>query len=143
MTAKFRYIGITDETVECQNCGKTELRNTVVLALLDNDGNTTEIVHYGSTCAARALDISGGPRRVLAAAITAGTRLTAAARDSRSILDHYGFDYAGCISGEDVANAIPAFIAANPSGADNAFAKIRQMVKRHQAVIAEAALIGA
>lgn len=143
MTTKFRFIGTTDETVECQQCGKTELRNTVVLALLDDDGNTTETVHYGSTCAARALGISGGSRRVLAAACAAGTRIADAARNSRALLDHYGFAYTGRIAGEDILNAVPAFIAANPGAADNAFANIRAMVKRHQQTIAEANLIGA
>ena len=143
MAAKFRFIGTTDETVECQQCGKTELRNTVVLALLDDDGNTTETVYYGSTCAARALGISGGSRRVLDAARGAGMRVADAARHSRSILDHYDFAYAGRITGEDILNAVPAYIAANPGAADNAFANIRAMVKRHQQAIAEANLIGA
>lgn len=143
MTAKFRFIGTTDETVECQQCGKTELRNTVVLALLDDDGNTTETVYYGSTCAARALGIRGGSRRVLDAARAAGNRITDAARNSRSILDYYGFGYTGRVSSEDLLNAVPAYLAANPNVGDNAFANIRAMVKRHQQTIAEANLIGA
>lgn len=61
----FRYIGITDEVVNCAKCDKPNLKSTVVLALLDADGNVEDVTHYGSTCAARALAVRGGGRKVL------------------------------------------------------------------------------
>lgn len=66
--ARFRYLGVTDECVECQQCGRTELRSTVVLAILDTDGSTEDVTYYGSSCAARALGVEGDGRAVLQAA---------------------------------------------------------------------------
>jgi hypothetical protein len=65
---RFRYLGITDECVVCQRCGRTELRSTVVLAVLDEDGNTEDVTYYGSSCAARVLGEQAGGREVLQAA---------------------------------------------------------------------------
>ncbi len=45
-----KILGVTDEILTCQKCGKPNLKRTVVL-LLDND----QVVHYGTDCAARAL----------------------------------------------------------------------------------------
>lgn len=51
----FRVLGTTDDVTVCELCGRAELRGTVVLAVLDADGNDTgERVHYGSSCGARA-----------------------------------------------------------------------------------------
>lgn len=44
-----RIKGTSDEVLECQKCGKVELKRTVVLS----DGESE--VYYGSQCAARAL----------------------------------------------------------------------------------------
>ena len=43
----YRYIGTTDEATTCEHCGKTMLRNTVVLTMLDDDGNHDEFVRFG------------------------------------------------------------------------------------------------
>lgn len=54
--ATARYIGTTDDTTACDHCGRVDLKMTVVLELLDAEGNGEgEVVCYGSTCAARAL----------------------------------------------------------------------------------------
>lgn len=55
MTASYRVHGTTDDTDTCEMCGKTELRSVVMLAVLDNDGPTGELIYAGSTCAARML----------------------------------------------------------------------------------------
>jgi hypothetical protein len=55
----YRLHGITDDTDTCEICGKVELRRVVMLAALDADGNTEEIVYAGTTCAARALSKRG------------------------------------------------------------------------------------
>jgi hypothetical protein len=58
-----RYIGTTDDTTECEKCGRTELRATVVLEWLDADGNGTgDVAYYGSSCAARELSARTGRR---------------------------------------------------------------------------------
>jgi hypothetical protein len=48
--SSFKLLGITDEVTACDCCGKPNLARTV--AMEKEDG---EIVHYGTTCAARAL----------------------------------------------------------------------------------------
>lgn len=47
--AKLTIKGTSDEVLECQKCGKVELKRTIVLT----DGESE--MYYGSQCAARAL----------------------------------------------------------------------------------------
>ena len=42
--AAYRVRGTTDDVTTCQICGKPELRGTVVLDILDADGNTEDIM---------------------------------------------------------------------------------------------------
>lgn len=93
-SSKFRFVGTTDECIECQRCGKTDLRSTVVLAVLDADGNEQDITYYGSSCAARVLGRTGrgASARVLAEARAAHAELAAAAQDGRTLLAFYGVD---------------------------------------------------
>lgn len=58
MSTKLRveYFGITDECDTCECCGKTNLKKAVMLFILDEDGNRDELVYYGTTCAAKALN---------------------------------------------------------------------------------------
>lgn len=91
----FRYIGTTDECIECQLCGKADLRSTVVLAILDRDGNVEDVTYYGSTCAARALGVHGGGRAVLQSARWAGEKTRKEAENSRGMLARYGADELG------------------------------------------------
>ncbi len=54
-TATYRVLGTTDEITRCEHCGRDDLRSTVVLAVLDDEGNDTgERVYFGSTCGAKA-----------------------------------------------------------------------------------------
>lgn len=50
----FRVKGTTDDVTECELCGRQELKGTVVLAVLDEDGNEEGVVYYGSSCGAKA-----------------------------------------------------------------------------------------
>ena len=50
----FRVLGTTDEVTECELCGRQELKGTVMLGILDDDSNVEEVVHYGSSCGAKA-----------------------------------------------------------------------------------------
>lgn len=46
--------GITDDTTECECCGRINLRRTVALAPLDAEGNEDgEVSYFGTSCAAR------------------------------------------------------------------------------------------
>lgn len=101
--AAFRYLGITDECVECQHCGKTQLRSTVVLAILDVDGNIEEVTYYGSTCAARALSLGrGGARKVLEAARAAHRDTLARATDAHRRLADRGWTVDAAPAGTDL-----------------------------------------
>lgn len=82
----YSYVGTTDECIQCEKCGKDELKSTVVLSVLDLDGNHTAYVYYGSTCAARALGIKGGGRAVLSAARGAKHALLGNARWAQEVL---------------------------------------------------------
>lgn len=145
----FRYIGITDECVECQKCGKTELRSTVVLAVLDADGNTEDVTYYGSTCAARALSIKGGGRAVLQSARWAHEKLRDEADDARRMLAHYGLPETGWVDDDTLRDATRAYIRQGNSvsflcSKYNVRAKVvvLEMLARKRRVLAEAALVG-
>lgn len=49
----YRVRGTTDDVTTCQQCGKPELKGTVILDILDADGNTEDVTYAGSTCAAK------------------------------------------------------------------------------------------
>jgi hypothetical protein len=148
-TPTYRYIGLTDECVECQRCGKTELRNTVVLAILDADGNPEAITYYGSTCAARALAVKGGGRAVLKSARWAHDALRLNVKDSRARLDFYGMPHSGEPTAEQVAAALPRFAEAHaravwaPATTRARWEEmIRETIAHHQSVVRDAACIG-
>lgn len=46
--ARFQVIGISDEVLACDCCGKTNLKRTVVI----QDNETSEVKYFGTTCAA-------------------------------------------------------------------------------------------
>lgn len=145
----FRYIGVTDECVECQKCGKTELRSTVVLAVLDADGNTEDVTYYGSTCAARALAVKGGGRAVLQSARWAHERLRNEADDARRMLAYYGLPKTGWVDDDILRMATREYIRAGNSAARRcrefhvrAGVLVLEMMLRKRRVLAEAALVG-
>lgn len=54
-TALFRVLGTTDDVTECEQCGRDELKSTVILGYIDPHSNDIDDVTYmGSDCAARA-----------------------------------------------------------------------------------------
>lgn len=48
---KPKFMGISDEVLTCECCGRTDLKRTIMISL-DGDADP---VHYGSECAARTL----------------------------------------------------------------------------------------
>lgn len=146
---QFRYLGITDECVECQKCGKVDLRSTVVLAVLDVDGNTEDVTYYGSTCAARALNVKGGGRAVLQSARWAHDRTIAAAEDARRMLAHYGLPEVGFPDADTLRAATREYIRAGNNASRQcrefnvrAGVLVLEMMLRKRRALAEAALIG-
>jgi hypothetical protein len=145
-TAKFRYIGTTDERTECDRCGKVDLKSTVIIATLDADGNDEAVVYYGSTCAARALSIRGGGRAALDFARFAHQQLITEAAAARATLNHYGLDVTGNSKAVIFAAANRfAIIHRAAHWARNAdwFAHVNDMIARKAKILADAALIGA
>lgn len=83
--------GFTDQVTDCELCGKPELRGTIQMIELDEDGNDFEDHYFGSTCAAKA---SGWTQKKVtdeAKRVTAAKRV---AEEKRLFgiwkLDHYG-----------------------------------------------------
>jgi hypothetical protein len=109
-TPRYRYLGVTDACTECEQCGKPELRSTVVLAPLDADGNPeAEPVYFGSTCAARALAVRGGGRAVLQTARNAHHATLTEAADARSRLAHYALPETGEPTAAEMTHASALF----------------------------------
>ena len=61
---RYVLLGVDDEVQVCDDCGKADLKCTVVLGVLDADGNVDHEVRFGRDCAAKALR---KPRTVTAA----------------------------------------------------------------------------
>lgn len=145
----FRYIGTTDECIECQKCGKIDLRSTIVLAVLDDDGNTEDITYYGSTCAARALAVRGGGRAVLDAARGKHRETLAAATDARRTLAFYGLPETGEVDDPALVAATAKFMHAHSNAVwftektDTDWRRmVLDMLARRRTQIAEASLVG-
>jgi hypothetical protein len=153
MGAKFRYVGVTDECVTCEKCGKPNLRSTVVLGILDADGNTEDVTYYGSTCAARALTELDGKRRtgkaVLQSARWAAEKLGREAADCREVLARYCLDGPQPFEWKTFRAAVQVFARNNGRSrfAETATwedweAEVYDMVARRTAIIREAERFG-
>ena len=75
MTNTVKFLGCNDEQTSCDNCGRDNLKKTVVL---DIDG---EIVRYGTECAAKT--IGRGAKEVRAEAKKVQDEIDQAARAER------------------------------------------------------------
>lgn len=148
---QFRYVGVTDECVVCQKCGKPNLRSTVVLALLDAEGNDEEYTYYGSTCAARALNVTGrgAGAKVLGLARTAHRALVLGAYDGRKMLAAYGLSETGPASEDEMSAAVAHYrhvhrlAAWAPAVTDDQWReRTIVMLNRYQALLAEAEVVG-
>lgn len=115
---RYRMIGTTDDVVNCQRCGKPDLRMTVVLEMLDADGNGEGVTYYGTTCASRALATRGVKRT------TADLRneATAAERQRRwtrthaeEMVEFYAIPADGDLSADRWEETVDLFRRHNPS----------------------------
>jgi hypothetical protein len=145
--ARWRYLGTTDESIQCEKCGKDDLRSTVMIVPLDADGNDDgDVTYYGSTCAARALGVRGGGKAVLAAANGARLKTLMNAHDARRMLRIYGdLPETGPLTEEQRRAGVHAYIR-NNRGVQAAIARdggtvtdrLLAMLDRRQAQIADA-----
>ena len=95
---RFRYLGTTDDVVDCQRegCRQVGLSHTVVIMPLDADGNDDgEATYYGSTCAAKVLGVRGGGRAVLKSASAQREVTYMRACDARRKLELYNLPETG------------------------------------------------
>jgi hypothetical protein len=82
----FRVLGTTDDVTECEHCGRTELKGTIRLGVLDADGNAEDVTYFGAVCGARA---AGWTTKEIRKQATAADRAAAeAARVERERLDN-------------------------------------------------------
>lgn len=151
--AKFRYLGITDEIVQCERCGKPNLKSTIVLVPQDADGNDeSDPVYYGSSCGARALGVTGrgASARVLGAARAAHRTLIENAYDGRRMLALYSLPETNDPTVEQVRAATIQYAEVHrhalwaPSKTPTDWrAMTLDMLTRKQAALADAARLGA
>ena len=52
---RYTLLGVDEEVTVCEHCGKADLKCTVVLGVLDADGNVEREARFGRSCAAKAL----------------------------------------------------------------------------------------
>lgn len=149
MSTQYRWLGVTDESTECEKCGKTELRSTVLLLPLDEEGNPeAEPVYFGSTCAARALAVKGGGRAVLNMARGAHHQTLQDAASARRRLAHYGLSETGDVDADAMREAMIRYNRAHPGMAEliqktgiGTRARVLDMMGRDRSDIARAALV--
>jgi hypothetical protein len=72
----FRVLGTTDDVTECEHCGRTELKGTIRLGILDADGNVEDVTYFGAVCGAKA---AGWTTKDIRKAATAADRAAAEA----------------------------------------------------------------
>jgi hypothetical protein len=53
MTQTYKTLGTTEDITTCECCGRSNLKKTVIMGLLDCDGNVETEQFFGVVCAAR------------------------------------------------------------------------------------------
>ena len=113
---KYRMIGTTDDVIDCAKCGKLDLRMTVVLELLDAEGNSEGVTYFGSTCAAKVL-AERGVRTTAAKVRDEAERAQAerwrAAKHAQERLDYYGLPAVGNADSTTWIAAVERFAEGN------------------------------
>jgi hypothetical protein len=148
-TARFRYIGTTSDVVQCENCGKPDLRATVIIVPVDAEGNDEgEPCYYGSVCAAKALAVRGGGAAVRKAAEGARLNTLMAAHDAVRMLRFYGLPLTGEVEHDALRFAVRVYVRQHSGLADRVARTgvkvpemVRDMLARKRAAIAEAVLV--
>lgn len=139
-TTAAQILGITGDITECEHCGRRGLRKTVVLRLIDATGDASEPVHYGSECAARALDISGGAREVTRAAKAALVATLRAAREGYQRIAERHSRFVEVVDGK-VRWTRPALLDHAAKGIPDAARRV-DAIRHHAAQVEAAAAVG-
>jgi len=84
---QYRIKGINDEQDTCDECGKTNLRRTVILAALDDEGNEDGECRVGVDCASRMMRTTTTKVKNEVATLT--STLDREADDARERLDFW------------------------------------------------------
>lgn len=145
-TARYTYLGVTDACTYCEQCGKPNLKSTIVLQPLDEDGNHDgDPVYFGSTCAARALAVRGGSRAVLQSARAGHHDTLTNAKDARRMLALYGLPEAGELTSDQLRQGVETYRRYNRAVTGEDFARVlgrvRDFVTRKRAAIAQVELV--
>jgi hypothetical protein len=147
--ARYRYIGVTDDCVECQRCGKADLKSTIVLAILDAEGNDSEVTYYGSSCAARALGRTGRGQaaKILTEAQAAQRQLAQRVAFARELLAFYQVD--GSSTPAEISRAAGRYAETHRNAtwaagmsSDVWVQHVKDMIARRTADIREGELVG-
>lgn len=132
----YRVKGTTDDTTTCERCGKPNLRGTVVLSVLDADGNEESVAYFGSDCAAR---VTGRKAQAIRdAAAAADRKLAGAMAVAREHLAVYG-----PVEGDLRATA-EVFFTRNPHMRTRCRASevVAEMLAAARKTLTDAALLG-
>lgn len=73
-TFRYRAVRSTDDVTSCDLCGREDLKGTVLLALVDEDGDVSGEIYAGVICAARAAGKKAAEIRREVTAAEAATR---------------------------------------------------------------------
>lgn len=71
----FKMLGISNDVDSCECCGRTGLRKTIILGKLDPDGSVTDVLHFGTSCAGKALAIKATKAAIERMATDAQTKI--------------------------------------------------------------------
>ena len=86
----YKILGLTDEVTTCECCGKQNLKHTVVL---DNGEN---MVHFGSSCAAKKLGQKQGAIELEGKVRAYAAKLQGKGFDSEKIANAVAARYGWC-----------------------------------------------
>jgi hypothetical protein len=143
--AIYRVLGTTDDVTTCDLCGRRELRGTIVLAILDADGNPEGELYAGSTCGAKAAGRTGRNAAVKLRDEADQLRREAlsAANDARSMLAHYHWDVLPITEVIAEFRKVHANAMWAPSRTDAEWAQMTgDMIERRNAQIAAGVKLG-
>ncbi|MER5952068.1 hypothetical protein ABT127_39130 [Streptomyces sp. NPDC001904] len=133
-TPQFVIKGVVDDCTECGCCGRTNLKRTVALMPLDQDGNEDGAVcYYGTSCAAAALRWT--QTQVTNAANLATSRNTERGNRARRIISVFGpLQYATHWEQARV------WLVRNPHSLRNISAEVDELLTGAQAQLRDTAL---
>lgn len=128
----YRVLGSTDDITECDQCGKVDLKGTVILGIMDDDGNIEGEIYAGSTCAAKMAGMRTTGAKIRQQAAGADYQRSEAVRNARERLSWWE-----PIEGDRAATR-ELYFKANPAarGSVNAPQRVAEILREAREVIA-------